>query len=69
MFPYWNAPPSLLRAWARRDDTDPVLDDKIHFSSLVVLAGEKLGSLLGRIRCYIRAILSSRAADRRLSAC
>jgi hypothetical protein len=69
MFPYWNAPPSLLRIWACPNDPGPALDDKLHLSSLAVLAGEKLGSLLGRIGCSVRALLSSRAADSRLSPC
>jgi hypothetical protein len=69
MFPYWNAPPSLLRIWACPEDAGPTLDDKLHFSSLAVRAGEELGSLLGLIDCFVRTLLSSRAADSRLSAC
>jgi hypothetical protein len=69
MFPYWSAPPSLLRVWADSRDPVPVPDDKIHFSSLAVRAGEELGSILSRIGCYARALLSSHAADRPLRAC
>jgi hypothetical protein len=69
MFPYWNAPPSLLRIWACPEDPGPALDDKFHLSWLAVWAGEEFGSLLDRIGCYVRALLSSRAADSRLSAC
>jgi hypothetical protein len=69
MFPYWNAPPSLLRAWASPDDPDRALDDKLHFSSLAVLAGEKLGSLLGQIRCYLRAVSTFRVVDSQPSGC
>jgi hypothetical protein len=69
MFQYWSAPPSLLRTWASTEEQDAALDDKLHFSSLAVRGGEAIGSLLGRIECYVRAILSSRAADRQISAC
>jgi hypothetical protein len=69
MFPYWSAPPSLLRIWARPEDHVPALDDKFHLGSLAVRAGEEFGSLLGRIGCYVQALLASRAADSQLSAC
>jgi hypothetical protein len=69
MFPYWSAPPSLLREWTRPQDAGPALDDKVHFSSLAVRAGESVGSLLGRLGCYVRAFLTSRAADSQPSAC
>jgi len=69
MFPYWSAPPSLLRIWARSQDPDPALDDKVHFGSLVAWAGEEIGSLLGRIGCYVQALLSSHAVDSQLSHC
>jgi hypothetical protein len=69
MFPYWSAPPSLLRIWACPEDPGQALDDKVHLGSLAVWAGGESVSLLGRIDCYVRALFSSRAADSRLSAC
>jgi hypothetical protein len=63
MFPYWNAPPSLLRIWACSGDPVPALDDKLHFGLLAVWAGEEFGSRLSQIGCYVRALLFSRAAD------
>jgi hypothetical protein len=69
MFPYWNAPPSLLRIWACPDDSVTARDDKLHFSSLAVLAGEKLGSLLGQIRCHVWTLVYSRTADSSMPAC
>jgi hypothetical protein len=68
MFPYWSAPPSLLRIWACPKDPVPALDDKFHLGSLAVWAGEEFGSLLRRIGCYVRDILSSHAADPQLAA-
>ena len=69
MFQYWRAPPSLLRTWACPPDPDPAHDDKLHFRSLVVLAGEALGDLLSQAGCAVRAVLSSRATETRLSGC
>ena len=69
MFPYWSAPPSLLRIWACPLDPDPAHDDQVHFRSLVTLAGEAVGSLLSQAGCFVRAVLSSRAAETRLSGC
>jgi len=69
MFQYWSAPPSLLRTWACPEEPDPALDDKLHFGSLAVWALEEFGSLRGRIGCYVRAILSSRAAGTQTSGC
>jgi hypothetical protein len=69
MFPYWSAPPSVLREWARPQDAEPALDDKVHLSTLAVRAGEGIGSLLSRINCSTRAFLTSRAADSQPSPC
>jgi hypothetical protein len=69
MFQYWSAPPSLLRIWVCPEDPVPALDDKFHLGSLAVWAGEEFGSLLGRIDCYVRALLASRTADSQLSGC
>jgi hypothetical protein len=69
MFPYWSAPPSLLRVWACPEEPDPALDDKLHFRSLVFLAVEGFGALLSRVGCYVQGALASRAAETRLSGC
>ena len=73
MFPYWSAPPSLLRTWASPDDSVRARDDKLHFRSLAVQAGEELGSFLGDarcyVRCYVRALFSFRIRASRLSDC
>jgi hypothetical protein len=69
MFSYWSAPPSLLRIWACPEEPDPAYDDKLHFRSLVILAGEGIITILGRMGCSVQALLSSRVADTRLSGC
>ena len=69
MFPYWSAPPSLLRIWACPEAPDPTRDDQLHFRSLVTLAGEAFGALLIQAGCFVRAVLSSHAAETHLSGC
>lgn len=68
MFQYWSAPPSLLRIWACPQDPFPAIDGRSRSGSPAVHAGDKCGSRLGRIGCYVRALLFSRAADPRLAA-
>jgi hypothetical protein len=69
MFQYWSAPPSLLRIWACPEDPFPAIDGRFRFASPAVRAGDKYGSRLSQIGCYVRALLFSRAADPRLRAC
>jgi hypothetical protein len=65
MFPYWSAPPSLLRIWARPEDPFPMIDGRFRLGAPAVQAGHEYGSRLSRIDSYVRALFFSRAADAR----
>lgn len=67
MFPYWSAPPSLLRIWVCPEDAFPATDDRSRSSSPAAQAGDERGSRSRGIERYMRALLFSRAADPRVT--
>jgi hypothetical protein len=70
MFPYWSAPPSLLRIWACPDEPSPAIDSRFRFRSPDLRArGEWMAHLVSRIGCHLRSLRFSRPANRQLPAC
>lgn len=68
MFPYWSAPPSLLRIWACPEDPAPMIDSRFRLGSPAVRAAEDSDSHLGRVGSYVRALFPARAVAPRLAA-